>query len=293
LQPVGPDLRARTPMYGTVDWKKASQSDDQWVIPCDVNLISSREMRLVSFRLGEEWIEFNLPLSPNPTSANKAWSEWRADGFTREAGKPPVEGYTYRVRVKGIQEIRDEQADAGRAFWQEREDAARAIPADAPIERWLPLFEDPDGSPADYRWGGADRIERHAVAARVLELAPSLESKDRTVVRQAVFALGSLRETPKDLVPPLLTAGRITLDLIHEAQTPRETPDLTGADPGRKALQYFDMWSRAMRNAGASDGEFRKVLADVRRDAEGKGGDLSILANKAKDIEDALPPSGK
>jgi len=112
-------------------------------------------------------------------------------------------------------------------------------------------------------------------------------------VRQAVFALGSLRETPKDLVPPLLTAGRITLDLIREAQTPRETPDLTGADPGRKALQYFDMWSRAMRNAGASDAEFRKLLADVRRDAQGKGGDLAILANKAKEIEEALPPSGK
>src|SRR5579864_2549871 len=90
---------------------------------------------------------------------------------------------------------------------------------------------------------GAAWIGRNVtVAARVLELAPLLASSDRTVMRQAVFALGSLQDTPEPLVEPLIVAGRLMIDLIKEART-LDHPDL-GAE--RRALQYFGMWRNAM-----------------------------------------------
>jgi len=291
LQPLGPGNRAGTPIYGNLDWRSATQSDGQWIVPCAVKLISSRENRLVQYTFGKEWIEFNLNLPRNPTAENKVWSAWITEGFSQEVGKPPKAGFAYRCRVKGVQQLRDEADAVHNAFWQQREDAAKAITADDPIERWLPLFEDPGGVPSAYRWGGADRIERRSVAARVLELAQPLASKDKTVVRQAVFALGSLYETPRALVPPLLAAGRLTLDYIQEAKSQPQTEEPSDAARGTKALQYFDMWSRAVKNAGPVEApELRTLLADIQRETAGLKDDLWILNNNAKEFQHSLPP---
>jgi hypothetical protein len=293
LQPMGPGRRMAPAVYGTLDWNTAHQSDGRWIVPCEVKLVSSRENRLVAFALGKQWVEFNLQLPPYPTAANKDWSAWIVEGFSQQVGKPPTTGFAYRCRVKGIRAIRDEEAAARTAFWQQREDAARSIPADAPIERWLPLFEDPGGIPAQYRWGGADRTERRSVATRVLELGPMLASKDKTVMRQAVFAIGSLYETPPVLVPPLLgAAGHFTLEMIREAKAQAEMAQSSGTDPGTRPLQYFDMWSRAIRNAGPIHApELRALLQDVRRETAGCKGDLWILGNQAKELEQSLPPA--
>jgi hypothetical protein len=291
LHPVGLGHRATTSFYGSVDWENARQSEGQWIVPCGVELISSRKDRLVSYTLGKQWVMFSLDLPANPSRANKVWSQWITEGFSEEPGKPSA-GYAYRCRVKGINEIRAEENAAHNAFLQQRDDAARSIPADAPIGRWLPLFEDPGGTPAVYRWGGEERIEVKAVSARVLELAPLLTSNDRTVKRQAVFALGTLFETPKELVGPLLVAGRLTIELIGEAKSQPEPPDDSDPDPGKTALEYFDMWSRAMHNAGRVEApEFRNLLEEIQREAAGRKGRLWNVADKAREIEQSLPPS--
>lgn len=290
VQPVGPGLRMGPSMPGYVDWKKASQIDGHWVVPCEVSLFSSRETRLVDVYLGKTWVGFNLRLPPHPSNANKEWSQWISDGFSYETGKPPVTNYAYRCRVRRLSEIRDEAAGATNALWEEREKAADAIPAEAPVARWLPLFEDPDGTPAAYRWGGADRKERHAVAARVLELPLLLASSDRTVKRQAVFALGSLQETPEPLVAPLLDAGRLTIELIKEART-GDHPDL---DAERRVLDYFGMWRNAMNNAGPEQApRFRTVLLEVEHEAStSKSGDIEIIARESREsLEKLAPPA--
>lgn len=285
LQPIGPGARMAPSMQGSVDWKKADQVEGQWIVPCEVLLFSSRQNRLVAVTLGKTWVEFNLRLPPNPPKENMEWSPWIKEGFSQETGQPPVTDYAYRCRVKRVSEIRDEAAAAQSAFWQEREKAAEAIPADAPVALWLPLFEDPDGSPADYRWGGADRMERKALASHVLELAPLLASNDRTVKRQAVFALGSLQETPQPLVEPLLAAGRLTIELIKEARGRAGTPDDPDLEAERKALQYFGMWSTAMSHAGpAAAPKFRPILEEIEREAgTSKTGDIEIIARKARE----------
>ncbi len=283
LQPLGPGRRVGSRYSGTVDWKKASQVDGQWVAPCEVLLFSSRETRFVDLNLGKTWVGFSLRLPAHPTRENEQWSQWFTDGFSQEVGKPPMTGYAYRCRVKREGEIRDEAAAAANAFFQAREQAAAAVPDDAPAAKWIPLFEDPDGTPASYRWGGADRRERRMLAPRVLELAPLLESGDRTVTRQAVFALGSLQETPSALVEPLIAAGRMAVTLIDEAKAATAEAKM---DAETKASRYFDMWSNAMTNAGpAAAPKFRPMLEEIERDASTGGpGDLEIVARRAKEF---------
>ncbi len=295
LRPFGPGRRVGPSMTGYVDWKHAAQVDGQWVVPCEVNLFSSREIRFVDITLGKTQVGLTLQLPAYPTNDNKQWSQWFTDGFGQEVGKPPLTGYAYRCRVKRIGEIQAEAAAAAHAFEEERDQAAKAIPAGAPLARWLPLFEDPDGSPAAYRWGGADRIERRTVAARVLELAPLLASSDRAVMRQAVFALGTLQETPPALVERLLTAGGLTVTLIAEAKA---APDETRIDAERKALQYFGPWRNAMNNASpAAAPRFLPILEEIERDASGsKPGDLEIILRYAREALEKLraaPASGR
>lgn len=292
LQPIGPGFRSGPSIGGNVDWKRAEQVDGQWVVPCEVALFSSRENRMVAMSLGKTWVEFNLRLPANPRAENQKWGPWISEGFSHETGKPPVTDYAYRCRVKRVSEIRDEASAAVNAFWEERDKAAAAITPNDPIERWLPLFEDPDGSPAVYRWGGAERMECKAVAARVLELAPLLASSDRKVMRQAVFTLGTLFETPEPLIEPLLVAGRLNLELIKEARERSKTKEDRDHGAELRAGQYFDMWSRAMNNAGpAGASRFRPILVEVEREASASTtADLYSIASRAREYLEKLNP---
>lgn len=301
LQPIGPGRRISRPIGGNVIWKNARQVDGQWVVPCDVRLESSREVRLVSLTLGTSWAEFSLRMPANPSEKNREWSEWIQEGFSWETGKAPPAGYAYRYRVQKTLEIRDAETEAARAFWEQREQAAAAIPKDAPLAQWIPIFEDPDGTPASYRWGGSERMERKVVSARVLELGPLLESRDPTVVRQAVFALGSLWETPEALVDPLIVAGRLAPQLIRDARAVLVTAEDGDANQKKaetRARQYFDMWRNAMNNvknnAGpATMGRFRSVLEEIAREAETSHSkaDVEMIEREAKDNLAKLDPA--
>jgi hypothetical protein len=292
LQPIGPGFRVAPSIQGNVDWKRAEQIDGQWVVPCEVSLFSSRDNRLVAMNLGKTWVEFNLRLPGNPSAENQKWSLWIKDGFSQETGKPPTTDYAYRYRVKRVSEIRDEAAAAANAFREERDKAAAAITPGDPMARWLPLFEAPNGSPADYGWGGEDRMERKAVAARVLELAPLLASSDRTVMRQAVFALGSLQETPDSLIAPLLAAGRLNIELIKEARERARTPAERDLVAEERARQYFDMWSRSVNHAGTPAApKFRATFEEIEREAGANtSADLYSIVTKAREFLTNLGP---
>jgi hypothetical protein len=289
IRPMGPGHRMGARSGGNVIWEDRRQENGQWVVPCDVRLTSSREVRYVSETLGKSWAQFYLHMDGRPSNKNKEWSPWISEGFSYRDSTGPVTGYSYRYKVERISAIRDREGAAANAFWNAREQALAALTDDAPMEQWIALFEDPNGTPAGSRWGGAERRERKVVSARVLELAPLLQSKDPKVMRQAVFALGALYETPQELVQPLVVAGQLVPELIREA---RATP-VTDDDPGTsqekaqtRALQYFSMWKNAMNNLKpAPDARFRPVLAEIVREAEATPmkGDVEILVREAKE----------
>jgi hypothetical protein len=293
LETVGPRLKRGPSTNGTVEWRGAREEDGQWIVPCSVWLFSSRENRYVRMVLGDKTdVTFYLNLPERPGIKQKQWSAWSNEGFSYEVGKAPVTDYAYRCRNERLSEVVDEGRAAVNAGLAEHDKLAAELPADAPIAQWIALFRDLDGSPAYRRWGGSERRERTVVASRALELAPLLVSHDRTLQSEAVFALGSLFQTPAELVDPLVAAGRLTIDLIKEARAkaiPPEDPDLSGETV---AGNYFEVWNIAMKNAGPeARPKFRSVLEDIEREANpGKTEMMSyILRTTHQELEELGP----
>jgi hypothetical protein len=286
LEAVRPGVARGPQIPGSVNWKKAREVDGQWIVPCSVWLFSSRENRYVRVILGNKTdVSFLLELPEQPGKGEKQWSAWTNEKFSYPIGGPPVTDYFYRCRVERKSEIVDEDAVARSAVLAEREKAVAALPDDAPILEWLPWFEDIDGGPSATGWGGADRRERRVLGPRVLELGPLLASKDRTVMRRAVYALGALYETPPQLVEPLANAGRLTVDLIKEARAKAPAPDDPDVAAEEKALQYFHIWRIAVMNAGPAEfPKCRSVLEEIQREASvSKTGPIEFVARTARE----------
>lgn len=280
----GPDYKPGKPTPGTVSWRNAKMVEGRWVVPCDVILKGSPKARLVSLTIGKTWVEFNAELPPIVT-ADADWSEWTTDGFSQ----PALANCAYRRRIRTLADIHDADAAAKRAVWEARDQAAAAIGPHDPIEKWLPLFEDPDGSPSAWRWGGAERMERKAVAARVMDLKPLLESKDQAVVRGAVCVLGALDTAPADLAEPLVGAGRVELDLIAAAARASET-DREMAE--KQAIRFWGMWKVAAKNTGGGkySERFRPILQQIEAAARQSGlkDDVAIVARESKEALDSI-----
>lgn len=291
LQPLGPGMRMGRSVPGSVNWSSAREVDGQWIAPCSVHLFTSRENRYVRVILGGKTdVTFLLDLPERPSVANKQWSEWSNKHFSHETGKPPVTDYFYRARIERVSEVVDAAAAARNAEYEKREKAVAALSDDAPILEWLPYFESPDGAPSSFAWGGADRRERRVLTPRVLELAPLLVSDDRTTKRRAVFALGSLYNTPPQLVEPLAKAGLLTVDLIREARAKALGPDDPDVAAEDKAGEYFNVWRNAVLNASPAEApKFRDVLEQIEREASSsKNGSIEIVARTAREDLDKL-----
>ncbi|HEY3741426.1 MAG TPA: hypothetical protein VGL53_16355 [Bryobacteraceae bacterium] len=283
LQPMGPGMRLGRMVSGGVSLKN---DDGQWIASCGVRLFTSRENRYVRVILGTKTdVTFLLRLPPKPGVAQKQWSDWSNQGFSHETGKPPVTDYFYRARVERVSEVVDAEAAARNARYEAREKAMNALPDNAPIPEWLPFFESADGTPSTFAWGGADRRERRVMTTRVLELGPFLASNDRREKRLAVFALGSLYNTPPLLVEPLAKAGLLTIDLIREARAKALSPDDPDVDAEERVGQFFNLWQNAVTNAGPAEApKFRDVLEQIEREASpSKTGSIEIIARTVRE----------
>lgn len=114
LQPVGPAGYLGRSTSGAVQTKR-SQTHDQWIVSCAVDLLSSRPTRLVRLNYSEQTdLNFSLPALPSPGSGHQQWSAWSGDGISNPVNKKPITGYEirYRIRPKGV-------------LWQEQQAAAR------------------------------------------------------------------------------------------------------------------------------------------------------------------------
>jgi len=145
-----------------------------------------------------------------------------------------------------------------------------------------------------YTASSAARPEVEAVKAHPAQLGPLLRSRDKNVVRQAVFAVASLTATPATLIDALAAAGRRTVELIKDARAAAlpNDPDLVAAS---RAYTYLRSWDQAMDQAGpASAAKRRLVLEEIEREAHGSPaaeGDLHRIAIESRKALDSLDSS--
>lgn len=286
LQPMGPGRdRMGEAVYGQGDWNEARQIDGQWVVPCAVDLFTSRTNRYVRVMVATTIdVRFFLPLPAHAKPKQQQWSEWSNQGFDHAEDKPPMTAYQFRYRVQRDSVWREEAEAASAAARAAQDKVTDAIPADAPIDSWLPFFEQGDSGTPTTEFRAFERRALDAVKARAMELKTPLESRDLRSVRRAVFAAATLSDVPQELVGPLQKAGgSLAIDLINEARAyPSRNDECLVAE--QAALTYFFKWDLAMELAGPAASE--RHLAILREIALAVGpspnGNLATLANYAR-----------
>jgi hypothetical protein len=269
VQAVAADAPSReNPMYnGGLSLEEARQEDGRWIVPSAIDLrrtTSNRYLRMFMGRVTDVTIKIPLPRSPG--AKYKEWSAWRTDGFLAQKDHPVQPGYEFRCRIQTDTEYKRAHPDKNSVTRAALLKTFDSMPADAPIAKWLPLFEDADGRPTANMPG--DHPELKAVNAHAEQLSPLLRSTDRNVVRQAVYAAATLEHPPESIIEPLAHAGLRTIELAKESSAgalPGD-PDLVAED---KAHQYFSSWSVAMDHAGdAAIPARRKVLEQIEPEVQ-------------------------
>jgi hypothetical protein len=260
------------------------------IVACMVPLETSAKARYLRIFVGRRTdITVNLPLPPKLGPESKEWCQWDSQLFLPQESKPVPPGYAVRYRVQGKSEYQKAHPPASVAMEAARAQALAAVPAGAPLLQWLPFFEDERGRP--YTGSPGARPEVEAVKAYPAQLGPLLRSRDKNVVRQAVYAVAALPAIPATLIDALAAAGRRTIELIKEARAgalPND-PDLVAAS---RAYTYFFYWNQAMDHASAA--KRRLVLEEIEREARSSPAaesDLHRLAIESRKALDSLNSS--
>ena len=245
------------------------ENDGQWSVSCAVPLTKSSKNRYLRVFVGRRAdVTIRIPLPARPKAAHREWSPWSANGFLAQSNQPAAADYSFRYRVQAESAYDREHPDPAAAFQEARQRALAAMPKDAPVEQWLPFFENERGQAIAYSAGSYPEVE--AVKAQPLALIPLLRSSDAATVRRAVFAAGALEQIPGPLIEPLAAAGRRTIEMMREARAGAlpEDPDLGAED---RAYTFFFYWKLAMDRAGAAGAAARHAVMEQIRQAAGEG----------------------
>jgi hypothetical protein len=259
------------------------------VVACAVALEEASKDRYLRILVGHRTdVTVHIPLPANPGSESKAWTPWTSQSFLPQQSKPVPPGYAIRYRVQGTQEYAAAHPSPAIAIQAARAQAVAAMPADASLQQWLPFFEDERGQPDVAGVGFARALD--VLKTHPAQLGPLLRSKDKNVVRRAVFGVAALEATPSILIDALAAAGRRTIDFMKEARAgalPND-PDLVAA---ARAFLYFSTWDKAMEQAGpAGAAKRRAVLEEIERDARSPAsdGDIHRIAEQSRKVLDSL-----
>lgn len=275
LTPLGMGNERRQGYMGEANFKSARQENGQWIVPVDVYLFTTRTPRLLSITLANKSrAEFALKLPARPDRSHLAWSNWISDGFLQEVGKPPREGYSYRLRLVKSEELERAEKAAAQALVDQRKRDFAALKPDSPITDWL-RFIDEDAT-GEERGAATAMIQKRAA-----ELAPVLRSNDRRALLRALRALDfyTFKFDPA-LAEPLIDAGRQIPEIVKRARAAgsQEDPDLAAQVEAKFILmawhESLDKAATAIPNA-TRKAIFEQIMA-VSADYEGPGEMRSI-----------------
>ena len=159
------------PVFGAA--LKLKQVDARWVATCTADLGRTTKNRYLRVFVGNSTdVTIQVPLPRSPGPKNQEWSDWTSNGLLPQAGKPVPPGYTFRCRAQKETDYKKASPDPSEVFQKAWAKKVDAIPEDAPVAEWLPMFEDDHGKPTSTIPGGHPEVK--AVNAKAMELAPLL-----------------------------------------------------------------------------------------------------------------------
>ncbi|HEY3741425.1 MAG TPA: hypothetical protein VGL53_16350 [Bryobacteraceae bacterium] len=244
---------------GGVDVDAAREVDGQIVMPVSVELAHTRKNRFLRVFIGKKTdVTFKIPLPAKPGAKAMEWTGWL----------PAPQDYSFRCRIQKKADFDRVHVSKHDLFEQARAKALAAMPPNAPLEKWLPFFDEDRGGARSFVGVTGPTPELDVLHAHLEALIPLLRSSDPTTIRQAVFAASQFEPLPPPIVAPMIEAGRGVVEILKAARavgTP-DDPDLVGEN---RAYNYFFYWNAALeRSAGADAPERRAVLEAIEREAQ-------------------------
>jgi hypothetical protein len=255
----------RRPRYGTLDFKNATQQDGRWIVPCQVDIHSTRSPLLVGLQLGKKTeLEFVSPLPSHPTAAHEQWTPWSSTGFPQTQAS----GYEYRVRVKRDNEVRAERQAAETKVYEDRQRAFAALNDASPLKAWLPFANSYNSDDI------SGRAQRY-LGTRLAELESLLADSDPAIVMGALKVLLNQETIPATLTPAIIAAGRAVLPLIEKAKQAKD-PDDPDQLSEKQAREFVEIWKSVAEKANAPIGKMKTEIGVAA--AYAKQGDMQDLA---------------
>ncbi len=229
---------------GELKISQLRHENGRWIVPAEVLLFTSRGLRSISARIGEESLaEFIVPLPAYPDKQYESWSDWLPKP---PDGQPPwpETNSSYRFRVQRIAPPPPPPTKEEQAAWQDaiQQAAFDANLPDAPILAWLPYtgeWENPKR-----RDVAIERIVRREEF--VSELRDLMLDPDPRHAEAALRFVGVLQNPDPALVPAVTSVGRDIIARIERVNetTPDQDPDYDG--PADIAIR-FSAWMVAVR----------------------------------------------
>ncbi len=250
---------------GSLDLHPARRVGDRRLFTAAFPLQTSARAKLLRVFIHRENDPlFDLPLPSKPTKQHLAWSEWTPALSENSTGtsSAPGTGFLLRYRVAIIEPPPPPPSSEEIAAKREAADQAafNAIPASAPIERWLPYTE--YGARKDFHRQAVKNIEsRPGLPA---ELGALISGDDHDLASSALRAIRHFDTLSPELNIVVSDSGRQIASLVR---TFNATP--LAEDPSMMiachASQRFHAWMDAVRalrerNAGDFTPELQEIL---------------------------------
>jgi hypothetical protein len=265
--------RGRSQPQAELNLKEATLVDGRWIVTATVPLdtsVSNKYLRVFFNKDNDPMFALNIPR--HLLKKDSPWSSWVESGWNVGQPEPPPEG-KFNMRFK-VQEVippppGPTQADEDAKKAAAEQAAFEAIPADAPVEVWLPHTR--YGAAADRLRVAVERITDRPNF--IEELGVLMRSEDQKTASDAMAVIDHIPQPLNDLNAPVEAAGRDIVERIRRvnATTVEEDPSyLRAADVSLR----FGSWmvaTRALRKKTDGDftGELRQILelSRVRTDS--------------------------
>lgn len=262
---------------GSITLNSARQLEGRWFFDTTMPLqTSARTKRLRVFLNDEHDLLFNLPLPAHPRKEHTGWSDWLPE-FS--SGK----GFVMRYRVLVVEPPPPPPSQDEVAANREAQAQAEfnAIPAQAPVERWLPYTE--YGARKDFFRQAVKNIEtRPALAA---ELGALINGPDHDQAARALSVIRHFDVFPPELNAQVAAAGRQIASLIRIFNTTPAAEDPSMETAGH-ASHRFHAWMDAVRtlrehNGGDFTPELQEILtlSRVRTDSHAMQADIRRVSS--------------
>lgn len=255
-----------------------------WIAVTAFDLSDSIAHRFVRIFSGNTVnISVVVPLPTRPDRRFTNWSEWTSSGLYAQEGATVPSGFTFRFRVQTEAEHQHQFPGHDARLAEYRRVRTAGLSKQDPLQKWLFLFDGPDGKPEQPANPDA---ARELLNKKVAEMPALLASKDPDTRRRAIYAAAHYYpKLPPSLEQPLAGAADLVVELMQTAG--KASPDEPDFETEELAYQVYVNWVASVDQSNAQAPVFRQALEKIAQ-AAGAGPSIGRIHEIAESAQKRL-----